>query len=344
MGDLRHAAMDARHAGGRHAGGRPTAPTSRSMGLSLRLAVTEKSLPPHPGSLINNAIPPQKSTRLFHPSYGPSTIVDAMLDPYLIEPPFSVSFSGGSTSGFMLRKILDAYGGSLPTDARVCFANTGMEHPKTLEFVNRVATEWGVDVVWLEYDPTVKRHFKVVDYESASRDGEPFETMINYRGMLPNPFMRFCTHRMKVRCITGYLASLGWKYWDSVVGLRADEPRRVAGIRPDRKSETIVCPMHEAGHTLEDVERFWDSMPWKLEIPRWLGNCVGCFLKSRGRLEMIAEHHPEFLDWWIRQEEKFGQKFGIDNRPSYNALVQQVTIQGRLFEDDGSSLPCTCTE
>ena len=108
-------------------------------------------------------------------------MVDAMPDPYLVEPPFSVSFSGGSTSGFMLRKILDAHGGSLPMDARVCFANTGMEHPKTLEFVHRVATEWGVDVVWLEYDPTVKRHFRVVDYESASRDGEPFETMINYR-------------------------------------------------------------------------------------------------------------------------------------------------------------------
>ena len=49
------------------------------------------------------------------------------IDHYLIETPFVVSFSGGRTSAFMLRNILDAYGGSLPAQGHVVFANTGKE-------------------------------------------------------------------------------------------------------------------------------------------------------------------------------------------------------------------------
>ena len=47
------------------------------------------------------------------------------MDPYKVEPPFYVSFSGGRTSGYLLRHILDAWGGQMPKDALVLFANTG---------------------------------------------------------------------------------------------------------------------------------------------------------------------------------------------------------------------------
>ena len=49
-------------------------------------------------------------------------------DPYLVPRPAVVSFSGGRTSGFMLKRIVDA---SLPGDVAAVFANTGMEHPAT---------------------------------------------------------------------------------------------------------------------------------------------------------------------------------------------------------------------
>ena len=74
-----------------------------------------------------------------------------------------------------------------------------------------------------------------------------------------------------------------------------------------------------------------------------MGNCVGCFLKSRGRLEMVAEAEPHQLDWRAKAEEKMGKTFRID-RPSYTNLLTQVSIQGKLFEDDGSTIPCNCTE
>lgn len=74
-----------------------------------------------------------------------------MNDPFRLPEPFVVSFSGGRTSGLMLRKILDAYDGKLPDCGRVVFCNTGKERQETLDFVERCSIEWDVPVTWLEY-------------------------------------------------------------------------------------------------------------------------------------------------------------------------------------------------
>jgi len=264
-----------------------------------------------------------------------------VLEHYRIEPPFSVQFSGGETSAFMLRKIIDAHGGSLPKDSRVVFANTGLEHPKTLEFVQRVGEEWGVPIVWIEYDSESK--FRTVTPKTASRKGEPFDALLDKKGYPPTPVARICTVNLKMRAMAAYLMSLGWDDWDAAIGLRADEPHRAQRIKPDNSRETPVCPMYHAGHTLQDVDEFWSAQGWRLEIPRWMGNCCGCFLKSRGRIEMVAEADPSLLEWWAEAEERLGKPFRID-RPNYRQLLTQVTIQGRLFGDDGSSLPCSCTD
>ena len=51
-------------------------------------------------------------------------------DVYKVDGPALISFSGGRTSGYMLFRILEAYGGSLPDDMHVVFANTGKERPE----------------------------------------------------------------------------------------------------------------------------------------------------------------------------------------------------------------------
>ena len=264
-----------------------------------------------------------------------------MLNHYKIQTPFSVQFSGGESSAFMLRNILDAYDGALPSDGLVLFANTGLEHPKTLDFVQRVQEEWNVPIQWIEYD--LEKKFRVVEPETASRNGEPFDALIDKREYPPTPVARICTVNLKMRAMAAYLMSLGWDDWDAAIGLRADEPKRAQRIKPDNSRETVVCPMYLAGHTLQDVETFWSSHPWRLEIPRWMGNCCGCFLKSRGRIEMVGNEDPSLLEWWAKAEERLGKPFRID-RPSYRQIITQLTIQGQLFEDDGSTLPCSCTD
>lgn len=260
-----------------------------------------------------------------------------MSDPYRIPEPFVVSFSGGSTSGFMLRRVLDAYGGSLPSSAVVVFCNTGLEHERTLDFVHEIEARW-CPVVWLEYDPLTR--FRVVDYSTASRDGEPFRALIDARGYLPTPVARVCTTNLKIRASSSYLKSIGWQSWSNAIGLRYDEPHRVHRMKGDIKAEDPVMPMYEAMHSLKDVDDYWGRSDFALGIPRWLGNCVGCFLKSRGRLEMVAESEPEHLEWWERQEERFGKSFRLDR--TYRGIRLQVLEQGRLYDDAGDSMPCMC--
>ena len=62
-----------------------------------------------------------------------------MSDPYLIQGPALISFSGGRTSAYMLKQIIDAHRGKLPDDVHVAFANTGKEREETLRFVNECA-------------------------------------------------------------------------------------------------------------------------------------------------------------------------------------------------------------
>jgi len=179
--------------------------------------------------------------------YRNVTIEATTMNPYLLPEPSVVSFSGGRTSGYMLRQILDAFGGKLPPLVKVIFANTGKERPETLDFVERVSIEWDVPIVWLEYrnrylgtrvvktgkyagetKAKYQHTFAEVNYATASRNGEPFVTAIKAHNFLPNPVTRFCTYDMKVKTINRYVQSLGWEHYTDAVGLRYDEPRRVA--------------------------------------------------------------------------------------------------------------------
>lgn len=98
----------------------------------------------------------------------------------------SVSFSGGETSAYMIDFIKQ----NLSYDEVVyTFANTGLEHKKTLEFVKKVGEHHKIDIHWVESVARIgeKRScgHKEVDFETAARNGEPFESAIQKYG-IPN--------------------------------------------------------------------------------------------------------------------------------------------------------------
>ncbi|MBJ7449439.1 MAG: hypothetical protein JHC93_03660 [Parachlamydiales bacterium] len=130
-----------------------------------------------------------------------------MSNPYEINEPTCISFSGGRTSAYMLYKVLEAHQMSLPSDAIVCFANTGKEDEATLKFVHDIETKWNVPIHWIEYRNN-EIGFAKVDYETASRDGEPFEELIHKVQFLPNSAMRICTTHLKIRPFRKYLDSI----------------------------------------------------------------------------------------------------------------------------------------
>lgn len=228
-----------------------------------------------------------------------------MDNPYLIEGPALISFSGGRTSGYMLWHVLAAYDGKLPDNVHVCFANTGKEREETLRFVDECSSRWGVTVHWLERADT-DRGFAEVGHSSASRNGEPFAALIAKKGYLPNGVTRYCTVELKIRVQRNFARAMDWKRWDSVVGLRADEQHRVvkalarnaSGKEPFR----AVVPLYHAGATNRDVRAFWGEQPFDLGLLPFEGNCDACFLKARPKLLEIERMRPGTLDWWIEQE------------------------------------------
>ena len=277
-----------------------------------------------------------------------------MNNKYYMDEPSVISFSGGRTSGFMLYNVIQAHGGSLPTHIKVVFCNTGLEHKKTYDFIEKCAINWNIDIVWLEYigkknDP----RYSIVNYASASRSGEPFSILIDERNYLPNPVARFCTVELKIRLLDRWAKDhLGKEFHkhNQLIGLRYDEPRRVANIKRNSRRNPAVTPIHDAKHTLQDVMNFWSKQNFDLEIPQHQGNCQGCFLKSRYRLDLVAKETPEALDWWIEQEKKICKSETAINatfrkdRPSYENILLESKMQGKLFPDFDDTISCTCTD
>ena len=261
-----------------------------------------------------------------------------MTDPFKIDGPTCISFSGGRTSAYMLWRVLQSNGG-LPSDAKVLFCNTGKEHDATLRFVRDCQREWNVDITWLEFRGNEPR-FAVVDYDTASRDGEPFAELVTKRNYLPNPVARFCTSELKVLTIERYLKSIGMEEYDTMLGIRADEKRRVAKLR-----EGNLTPLVNANISQPDVQAFWRSQSFDLGldhrsgITAW-GNCDLCFLKGPNQVLSLIRDQPERAVWWAKMEEQIGGTFRSD-RPSYSEMAKFAERQQDMFADD-EGIPCFC--
>lgn len=223
----------------------------------------------------------------------------------------NICMSGGRTSAYMTEKILKYwFSGTFFKNMSfvITFANTGREHEKTLEFVNNCDKRWrelyGVGVVWLEsvvekgYKPCTH---KIVNFETASRKGEPFEEVVKKYG-IPNKEFLHCTRELKENPIISFMELLGHKKghiknkrpvsatYETWIGIREDEPKRLKGRRDGKQFK--VYPLAEPFDDIDfscdkqDVLSFWEDMPFNLDLPEHLGNCIDCHKKSFKKLFM----------------------------------------------------------
>lgn len=262
-----------------------------------------------------------------------------------------INFSGGRTSAYMLKMILDQNQGELPDDYIVCFQNTGKEDEGTLRFIQDCSDKWGVDIVWLEYDLNEqnKAVAKVVDFNTASRNGEPFEKLI-FKGKnpyLPNQDHRICTIELKIRTAKRYFVKQGIKKWNAAVGIRFDEIHRTKTQHNDPRIKPFY-PLVDAKITKRDILAYWEKSNFDLQLSNpALGNCTGCFLKSEKTKAWICKNRPQDRDWWIEMETRANAKFKKDQ--SWSELNDFAQRQGEFEFDDELSPYCDtvlggCTE
>ena len=280
-----------------------------------------------------------------------------MFDPFKIEGVTCLNVSGGRTSAYLVKRVIESNGG-IPDGTYLIFCNTGKEDEATLRFIRDIALYWGVYIIWLEYREGAG--FEVVTFETASRNGEPFEAIIRQRGgVLPNPRSRYCSSEMKTRTIHRYLRSLGVDEWETMLGIRADEPRRVAKFRfnphPETPDEFVRIPLADAFVTAGAVGEFWRAQPFDLALPNNSGktihgNCDLCFLKTGASLVSLIAEKPERAIWWAGQEKQAeavahgdGARFRID-RPGYNSMYEFAQNQPDMygFDKDEEAISCFC--
>lgn len=213
------------------------------------------------------------------------------------------------------------------------FENTGKEDEKTLEFVDRCDREFGWNVVWLEavFYPNERKAptHRVVNFETASRDGEPFKQLVEKYG-IQNMAYKDCTKYLKLLPKMSYLRSIGLldfptftrlsnstkakdkerlaKFrgtYQTSVGIRADEKHRIN--RDTATRENNIYPLVDIIQVNKKfILDFWGRQPFDLEIDEDFGNCVLCFKKSIKQLVRQVQKQPRVLDWYEEMEAKFG--------------------------------------
>lgn len=262
-----------------------------------------------------------------------------MSDPFLIEEPALISVSGGRTSAYMLWRILQAWSkgrhpqmpGYLPPHVYAVYADTGQEHVETYKFIDRCAAEWGVPI-----------HRVAMD---KGNHATPFDALIARKRYLPNPRARFCTQYLKIEPLADFMRHRGHRQWLNVVGIRADEPRRIVNVRANSDDDAWdnALPLAEAGITKADVMAFWAASSFDLGIPPGDGNCIGCFMKGFAQLIAIEQRTPGSLRWNADKEREVGGTFRSD-RPSYEKMIEFARDQGSLpFGNEDARQDCFCT-
>lgn len=217
-----------------------------------------------------------------------------------------LSYSGGRTSTIMTKWCLENL--QEKYDMVVVFANTGKERPETLDFIKQCDESFNFNTVWLECvtNPIKGKgvSFKVVDYETANRDGRPFTDMVAKHG-IPSVKSPHCTRELKSYTIKAYARSIGWKKYYTAIGIRMDEIDRMNEKYKEKRFiypmiDGKMCPM-----TKNDVNIFWNQQSFDLNLKTYEGNCDLCFKKSFRKLMTIVKENPQLTEYWKELEGKY---------------------------------------
>lgn len=268
-----------------------------------------------------------------------------------------VSFSGGETSAYMLWWILKNW--STKFEIKVVFANTGQENEETLLFIEKCSKYFKVDVVWVEavVNPENKKGttHKTVNFETASRNGEPFEAVIAKYG-IPNPSFAHCNREMKLNAINSYMKSIEWKKYYSAIGIRVDEFDRMNAKRKERR---LLYPLiTDKPMSKGKINQWWNLQPFRLELKGYQGNCKTCWKKSDAKLYTLINEDKSQFYFFEKMEKKYGnfipesrlklmsERGEVPNLPtrffrknrSVQDLVKEAQNFKRMITDDSQTL------
>jgi len=217
-----------------------------------------------------------------------------------------ISFSGGETSAYLAKWLLDNK--SDEYNMKFVFANTGDEEEKTLEFVQQCSEKWNLNIVWVE--SVVHKNerkgstHKIVSFKSASRNREPFVSVIEKYG-IPNQNFLHCNRELKLNPIRSYMKSVGWTNYETALGIRSDEIDRV---NIHRKKFKLIYPfIFMKPTTKPEVAYWWSKQDFRLDLKSYNTNCRTCWKKSDNILAETYRLNPHYFNFNKKMEKKYGK-------------------------------------
>lgn len=202
------------------------------------------------------------------------------------------------------------------------------------------------------------KKFKVVDYNSASRNGKPFTDTFLYKCairlmkneglILPSVGQRWCTGDIKDKVIDNYLKSIGITKYISYSGIRYDEPVRVNRMfNKNNKQNRIIydAPLHWLQLGKYDINSFWAKQPIDLGLSNninmfndFLGNCVMCHLKTKLKKMYLIQNG--FSVNFYKQVERITNNFNGDTdamarqHGTYEAIEKEAFSRAPISKED----------
>jgi len=220
---------------------------------------------------------------------------------------YVVMTSGGRTSMFLAKYIKE---NTKYKNVLFVFLNTGKEKEETLAFIEKCDKEFNLNVIWLEakiiHEKQIGTTYKIVNFETASRNGEPFEEMLK-KYPLPNNMASNCTRELKLRPVEAFIRN-NYKDFDvyRIIGIRADEQHRKSNNATNEKLLYPLCD--EIKVDAKFIRNWWENQTFDLELKDYEGNCDLCFKKSLKKRLTIVKENPKIAEWWEKMENKYSSE------------------------------------
>lgn len=252
-----------------------------------------------------------------------------------------VSVSGGKDSGATYLLAMEATGGDFMA---VC-ADTGNEHPDTLEYVSRLHERTGgprVQIIKADFsaelarkkaflesgkpvsrskNPWEQQRVDFVLEQGLEPTGIPFLDLCRFKGMFPSRKPAFCSQELKriplLVQVQQPFIDAGHHVW-SWQGIRAEESAQRACYpmweqSPDAEGLTLFRPL--MGWTVKDVAAMHRRHGLKLNPLYGLGfervGCLPCINSSKKDLRLVACLFPwavEKIRTWELEVRKVSRK------------------------------------
>lgn len=237
-----------------------------------------------------------------------------------------VLFSGGSSSSYVAKLVIDKYG---KENTILLHTPTYAEHPTADIFRQQVAEYLGMTI-------------------TIQEDGRDLWKLIEDNNCLPSFHIPFCTQQLKIKQTDLYIKNMDKSDICLYYGYDADEYRRVQKVYTRKLKEGIKTgfPIYESGISGKEIKRIIQE-EWKIELPqpyKYLkhNNCIPCFKGGKAYFKQVCKYYPEQFERAVQMEHKIGHTVFKDCTLED---IREEVIKSKnqiSFIDNEFNIPCEC--